>query len=187
MNFTAEELDSLLDAIDEVRPLSATHWENVAAIHMSRYHDTGRNVGSLKRKFKELYCKRVSTGDPHCPPAVCRAKRLKRAIIDLMDETDLLSVVEGNDEDDGEDVMPSLGGDDVSDDLAVPNELLYDNGAHPDDEVAAANAAILNAPAEAGAEGGGGGYRVHPREQDRFVVLEEDEVVRVPGAVVVPT
>ena len=48
--------------------------------------------------------------------------------------------------------MPSLGGDDISDDLE-PNELLYDNGAHPDDEVAAANAAILNAPAAADVEG----------------------------------
>jgi hypothetical protein len=72
-----------------------------------------------------------------------------------MDGTDLASEVEGNDEGDGEDLMPSLGGDDIDDDLE-PNELLYDNGVHPDDEVAAANATILNTQAEAGAEGEGG-------------------------------
>ena len=69
-NFTAAELDCFLDTVEEVMPLSATHWENVAATHLSRYPETGRNVGSLKRKFKEIHSRRVSTGDPNCPPAV---------------------------------------------------------------------------------------------------------------------
>ena len=62
VNFTAAELESFLDTVEEVMPLSATHWENVAATHMARYPEAGRNVGSLRRKFKELYSKKVSTG-----------------------------------------------------------------------------------------------------------------------------
>ena len=83
VNFTATELDCFLDIVEDTMPLSATHWENVAATHLARYPETGRNVGSLKRKFKELHSKRVSTGDPNCPPAVLRAKRLKQAIVNL--------------------------------------------------------------------------------------------------------
>jgi hypothetical protein len=90
-NFTAAELDSFLDAVEEVMPLSATQWEDVAEAHLTRYPDFERTVTSLKRKFKELYTKRVSTGDPHCPPAVRKAKRLKHAIVELMDGTDLQS------------------------------------------------------------------------------------------------
>ena len=158
-NFTAAELDCFLDTIEEVMPLSATHWENIAATHLSRYPETGRNVGSLKRKFKELHNRRVSTGDPSCPPAVRRAKRLKQAIIDLMDGTDLNSEEGGDAADDssmpglGEgEGMPSLGegegnnnnGD--GNDAFEDNDVFNDDGEHPDDELAAANAAVLNAP-----------------------------------------
>ena len=155
-NFTAAELDSFLDAVEEVMPLSATQWEDVAEAHLTRYPDFERTVTSLKRKFKELYTKRVSTGDPHCPPAVRKAKRLKHAIVELMDGTDLQSEEGGNAADEGDD-MPGLGegednnnnnddggGDVLDDDNGVA--LFNDNGENPDDEVAAANAAVLNAP-----------------------------------------
>ena len=112
-------------------PLSATHWENVAAAHLARYPETGRNVGSLKRKFKELYNKRVSIGDPNCPPAVRRAKRLKQGIIDLMDGSDLNSDengdgatdIDGNgdgatdDDDDDGDNSDGAAADDDNDDV----------------------------------------------------------------------
>ena len=134
-------------------PLSATQWEDVAEAHLTRYPDFERTVTSLKRKFKELYTKRVSTGDPHCPPAVRKAKRLKHAIVELMDGTDLQSEEGGNAADDmpglGEgDGMPGLGeGEDNNNDGDDNSDgVLNDNGEHPDDEVAAANAAVLNAP-----------------------------------------
>ena len=85
-NYSSEELDNFLDLVDEIFPISATQWDCVAELHLSRYPDKGRSVDSLKRKFKELHLKRIPTGDPNCPPAVCRAKRLRRAIINLMDE-----------------------------------------------------------------------------------------------------
>ena len=87
-NFSREELDSFLDIVNEILPISVTQWEHVAEMHNSRYPDKGRSVESLKRKFKELHIKQIPTGDPHCPPAVRRAKRLREAIIALLDGSD---------------------------------------------------------------------------------------------------
>ena len=53
-NFSREELDSFLDIVEDILPLSTTQWESVVEIHSSRYPDKGRTVDSLKRKFKEL-------------------------------------------------------------------------------------------------------------------------------------
>ena len=54
----------------------------------------------------------MATGDPNFPTAVRGAKRLKKAIVDLMDRTDLVSEV---DDDDGEEGLPGLGRDDIGD------------------------------------------------------------------------
>ena len=94
-NFFREELDSFLDSVEDILPLSTTQWESVVEIHSSRYPDKGRTVDSLKRKFKELHIKRIPTGDPHCPPAVRRAKQLRNAIIEFMDGSDLNSPARG--------------------------------------------------------------------------------------------
>ena len=91
-NFTREEIDSFLDIVEEVLPLSSTQWERVAETHSARYPEKGRNVDSLKRKFKELYGKNIPIEDTNCPPAVCRAKRLRYTILELMDESDLNSI-----------------------------------------------------------------------------------------------
>ena len=83
-------------------------------------------------------------GDPHCLPTVHRAKCLKAQIIELMDGTDLASA--GSDAND-EDQLPSLDGDDiVIGGEGGVDELLQDDGVHPDDEAAAATAGILAAP-----------------------------------------
>jgi len=63
--------------------------------HLARYPNKGRTGDGLKRKFKELHIKRIPTGDPHCPPAVCHAKQLRNAIIKLMDGSDLNSPARG--------------------------------------------------------------------------------------------
>jgi hypothetical protein len=36
---------------------------------------------SLKHKFQELGCKKNPTGDPNCPPYVCKAKQISRKIV----------------------------------------------------------------------------------------------------------
>jgi hypothetical protein len=80
-NFSREELGSFLNIVENVLPLSATQWESVAETHLARYPDKGRTMDSLKRKFKELYIKRIPSGDPHCPPVVLHAKQLRNAIM----------------------------------------------------------------------------------------------------------
>jgi hypothetical protein len=104
-NFSSEELDSFLDSVEDILPLSTTQWESVVETHSARYPDKGRTVDSLKRKFKELHIKRIPTGDPHCPPAVRHSKQLKNAIIELMDGSDLNSRGEssGGSDDDADD------------------------------------------------------------------------------------
>ena len=94
-NFSREELDSFLDSVEDILPLSTTLWEKVAEMHLVRYPDKGRSVDSLKMKFKELHIKMIPTGDPHCRPAVRRAKQLRNAIIKLMDGSDLTSPARG--------------------------------------------------------------------------------------------
>ena len=94
-NFSREELDSFLDTVEGILPMSTTQWESVVEVHSARYPDKGRTVDGLKRKLKELHIKRVPTGDPHCPPAVRRAKQLRHAIIELMDGSDLNSPARG--------------------------------------------------------------------------------------------
>ena len=71
-----EEVDNFLDELEEIIHVTATAWERVAELHLSRYPDQKRNVDSLKRKFKELHNKKVPMGDPLCPPAVRQAKRI---------------------------------------------------------------------------------------------------------------
>ena len=47
-----------------------------------------------KYQFNPIFT-RVSDEDPHCPPAVRRAKQLRNAIIELMDGSDLNSPARG--------------------------------------------------------------------------------------------
>ena len=87
--YSSEELHNFLDIIEDILPISATAWECIAEVHLSRYLDMGRMVDGLKRKFKELHNKKVPTGDPLCPPDVAWVKCLRHQIIDRMDRTDL--------------------------------------------------------------------------------------------------
>ena len=107
ITYLQEEGDNFLDELEEILPASATGWERVAEIHLSRYPDQHCSVDSLKRKFKELHIiKKIPTGDPLCLPAVCRAKHLRYLIIDKMDASDLNeynSEVEEDDAGEGED------------------------------------------------------------------------------------
>ena len=110
-NYSLEEIDSLLDLIEDELPISATLWENIQKSHLSRYPEQRRGVDSIKRKFKELYSKRVKTGDPNCPQEVRRAKRLRHQIIESMNASDLNTVVAGSEEGSSEsgDDASSLG------------------------------------------------------------------------------
>ena len=52
VNFTPKELECFLDAVEEVLPLLATHWESVTAMHAAWYPSTGCNTGFLKSKIE---------------------------------------------------------------------------------------------------------------------------------------
>ena len=121
-NYSLDEIDSLLDLIEDELPISATLWENIQKSHLSRYPDQRRGVDSIKRKFKELYSKRVKTGDPNCPQEVRRAKRLRHQIVESMNASDLNTVVAGSEEQGSEsgDDASSLGEhDNVGSDVVV--------------------------------------------------------------------
>ena len=111
-NYSLEEIDSLLDLIEDELPISATSWENIQKSHLAHYPDQHRGVESIKRKFKELYSKRVKTGDPNCPQEVRRAKRLRHQIVESMNASDLNTVVAGSEEqgsESGDDFSSLLG------------------------------------------------------------------------------
>ncbi len=109
-SYSTEEVDSFLDLLEKNLPISATAWEKVAELHLMWYPKLKQPVDSLKRKFKELHNKENPTGDPLCPPAVFRAKRLRVEIIRTLDASDLNSE-EGEDSLKGGDTAPAnLGG-----------------------------------------------------------------------------
>ena len=99
--YLQEEVDNFLNSLEEILPVTATGWERVAEVHMSRYPDQQRGIDSLKREFKELHNKKVPTSNPLCPPAICQAKRLKYLIIDKMDASDLNEEYDSGVEEDG--------------------------------------------------------------------------------------
>jgi len=143
-NFSREELDSFLDSVKDILPLSTTQWESVVDTHSARYPDKGRTVDSLKRKFKELHIKRIPTGDPHCPPAVRHAKQLRNAIIKMMDGSDLNSPARGG-RMGGQESGKSSGGSDNDTDNQEDYGLTYVDDA-PIETIDSSEAPTLDAP-----------------------------------------
>jgi hypothetical protein len=129
-NYSVEELNNFLDLDDEILLISATQWDCVAEQHMLRYPHKGWSVDSLKRKFKELHLKRIPTGDPNCPPAVRHAKRLRRAIINLMDGSNLKSLLW---EDNGDDVKLTSKSSSNGGDEFPPEDIHFDDNVGKDE------------------------------------------------------
>ena len=77
--FKPAEVDLLLDLIDEVEPLGQDHWNILWTQYEVRRKIHGypeRDTDSLRQKFKQLRNVHKPTGDPSCPEAVRRAKRI---------------------------------------------------------------------------------------------------------------
>ena len=95
-------------------------------------------MDSIKRKFKELYSKRVKTGDPNCPQEVRRAKRLRHQILESMNASDLNTVVAGSEEqgsESGDDASSLLGEhDNVVSDVVVAHRPRRSSTGEVDDE-----------------------------------------------------
>ncbi|KAK9335501.1 hypothetical protein V1521DRAFT_456991, partial [Lipomyces starkeyi] len=75
---------ALLDAIEMVKPLGPTKWEQVLDAYNEYCIENGRasrDVAGIRRKFNSL----EPTGDPTCPPEVKRAKEASRMITESVD------------------------------------------------------------------------------------------------------
>lgn len=93
--FTALELSSFLDLLEERLPISLDEWDMVTALHLATFPEPNRNKDTLKRKFQMLYSTKMPTGDPNIPPNVLRAKRINN---EIKEKTEL--VEDGDDDDD---------------------------------------------------------------------------------------
>jgi hypothetical protein len=86
-------MDFMLDAIEQILPMGPDEWDRVADMHITAYPDANRDGLSLRRKFAALYSVLMQTGDPHCPPHVRRAKRLR---VNLVQRSDATSMEDGD-------------------------------------------------------------------------------------------
>ena len=85
-NYTAIEIDMLLDIVAEIEPLGANMW---AEVH-ERYNQWAmaqsypmRDADMLKQKFDRLANEKKPTGNPRCPAPVRKAKQVARNILSL--------------------------------------------------------------------------------------------------------
>jgi hypothetical protein len=82
---TIRELESLVQAVNELVPISNTEWERVWDRHMALYPQQDWTMESLKRKFQEMARAKIKTGDPNMPPHIRGAKRAYYAIVKKTD------------------------------------------------------------------------------------------------------
>ena len=94
VGYSHAELDSLLDVIEEILPLSSMDWDLVTRNHKTKYPDEDRKAESIKRKFQDLYRTKMGTGNPHIPPEVRRAKEIQKLREEKLNSSDC----EGNDD-----------------------------------------------------------------------------------------
>jgi hypothetical protein len=83
--FTIQELKSLVEAVEELVPISNTEWEWVWDRHMALYPKQDWTMESLKCKFQEMARSKIKTGDPNMPPHIPGAKRAYYAIVKKTD------------------------------------------------------------------------------------------------------
>jgi len=105
-NYSAAEVDSLLQTIRAICPIGNDHWEVVAELHSNRYAVCGRTAESIRRKFASLASTQPSSGNPTMPPAVALAKEIREAIshragITDADLSDVLDLEEEEEEEEG--------------------------------------------------------------------------------------
>ncbi len=77
LKFTIRELESVVEAIEELVPIISTEWERVWDMHMTCYPEQNWTAESLKHKFQEKARAKIKTGDPNMPPHILGAKRVQ--------------------------------------------------------------------------------------------------------------
>ncbi|EFX59957.1 hypothetical protein DAPPUDRAFT_346168, partial [Daphnia pulex] len=98
--WTEPETHLMLDVVGEVLPLGGNHWEKAQQLYNERKAEawSPRDMDCIRRKFKTLRNNKKPTGDPMCPEAVRRAKRLQASIESTMAVTHLESECEDVDD-----------------------------------------------------------------------------------------
>ncbi len=76
--YSQVEINSLFDLLEMHLPISSMEWERVEALHEINFPAEDRTRESLKRKFQDLYCTKIPTGNPFIPNDVRRAKEIQR-------------------------------------------------------------------------------------------------------------
>jgi hypothetical protein len=78
--FTAAELHSLLDIVEEILPIGPIEWGTVVERHKVLYEAKLRDLNSIRRKFNQMATKTAPTGDSNIPEYIRRAKDIWDAI-----------------------------------------------------------------------------------------------------------
>ncbi|CAA7260124.1 unnamed protein product [Cyclocybe aegerita] len=112
-NYTADEVDALLDFVEEELPLGQRGWQSIHCgfTRWARRNDAAeRTLKSLETKFKQLVKTTKPTGDAYCPPDIKRAHKIdghineRAATRDLNDSNfDDAAQLTGGSEDDDDD------------------------------------------------------------------------------------
>lgn len=79
-NYSKAETNWMLDCMERIKPIGSEEWGEVVLLHATKYKEQKRNLGSIRRKFRDLYRMKIPTGDPTCPNEVRRAKRIHKDI-----------------------------------------------------------------------------------------------------------
>jgi hypothetical protein len=83
--FALSEIESLLKVVEVIIPIGNPDWDKILHKHASRYPTKYRTAKLLKRKFQELACTKIPTGDPNMPPPICKAKHIYYRIVQVTD------------------------------------------------------------------------------------------------------
>jgi hypothetical protein len=109
--FTEGEDNCLLTQVENELPTGGDQWTRVAMRFNSQMPQGSphRDADSLKERFKKLRNSTKPTGDPDCPPAIRRAKRLWVQIQGVMAVQTEGSPLYDDDEEGEEEVLLDLG------------------------------------------------------------------------------
>ena len=95
-NYTKIEIKALLNVLEDILPIGPDQWNDVLETHSLNY--PGRDIVSICRKYGKLHRIQIPAGDPHCPPEVKQAKRIKYKIggkAEIGDGKDEYDMIEG--------------------------------------------------------------------------------------------
>eukprot|EP00536_Pseudo-nitzschia_multiseries_P008746 jgi/Psemu1/21299/gm1.21299_g len=74
-NYSRSEVLELLHTLKAILPVGPEGWAQAVQIHNDNFPDTDRSLQNLRRKYNDLYRKKIPTGDPNCPKEVKLAKK----------------------------------------------------------------------------------------------------------------